>query len=102
MTSQLTPLIRAGLPPAWLQAGGVAVKDLRTPYGALSYSLQEHKHQVILRISADTGMPPGGFVLVWSGAQPPGATRINGQSALWRGSELSIHELPATVVVNAR
>ena len=29
----------AGIPPAWLDGGGVAVKGLRTPYGPLSYSL---------------------------------------------------------------
>jgi len=48
-------------------------------------------------------VPPGGFVLVWPGRQPPPpVARINGKEARWDGTELRIHELPAKVVVPAR
>ena len=35
-----TLVVAAGLAPEWLEGGGVRVKEMPTPYGALSYSLR--------------------------------------------------------------
>ena len=35
-------VLAAGLPPQWLEGEGVAVENLRTPYGRLSYAIQNH------------------------------------------------------------
>jgi hypothetical protein len=76
------------------------VKDLRTPYGVVSYSLVPAGRQLVLQVSGESRVPPGGFVLVWPGTgPPPSATWINGRPAQWDGRELSVRELPARVVM---
>jgi hypothetical protein len=88
-----------GIPPAWLNGRGIALRDLRTPYGKLSYTLRKDGRRTILRVDARSALPPGGFVLTSPGGKPPPA-KINGKTAQWRDGELRIDELPATVVVN--
>jgi len=93
-------VLAAGVPPEWLEATGVTVTGLRTPYGLLRYSLKREGERVILRVAGGSRVPPGGLVLVWPGKQPPSPdARVNGRVAQWRGSELTFHELPAEVVV---
>jgi hypothetical protein len=96
-----TLLLARGIPPAWLDGPGIAVHDLRTPYGLLSYRLRRDHARTILRIDRDSGLPPGGFVFVWSGATRTPAASINGKPVPLRSGELRINELPATVVIDA-
>jgi hypothetical protein len=93
-------VIGAGLPLAWLDGPGVAVRNLRTPYGPLSYSITRTGPRVILRLRARE-LPPGGFVLRWPGQEAPGPARINGRAAPWREAELSIHDVRATVILDS-
>jgi hypothetical protein len=93
-------VLASGVPAAWLDGPGVAVKELRTPYGRLSYSLKRDGPRVVLQVSGQAP-PPGGFAFVWPGTEAPrGETRVNGKSARWDGAELRFRELPATVVVD--
>jgi hypothetical protein len=93
-------VLAAGVPPGWLDGRGVAVRDLRTPYGRVSYSLRREEARVVLQVAGDAP-PPGGFVFAWPGAVPPsGDTRVNGRPARWDGAELRFHELPASVVID--
>jgi hypothetical protein len=93
-------VLAGGVPAEWLDGPGISVKDLRTPYGPLSYSLKKSAGRVVLQVAGGARVPPGGLVLVWPGRQPPPAgTRVNGKAAQWRGSELRFHELPARIVV---
>ena len=75
-------VLAAGVPPAWLEGPGVTVRDLRTPFGRVTYSLRRDGSRVVLQAAGDAA-PPGGFVFAWPGA------------------EARFHELPATVVVDA-
>ena len=75
-------VLGAGVPPEWLDAGGVAVKELRTPYGLLSYSLGREGGAVVLHVDG-SGVPPGGFVFV----------------SPWNGTEVRVETLPARVVI---
>jgi len=94
-------VLAAGVLPAWLDGHGVAVRNLRTPYGPLSYSLRRESGRVRLHIDGGIRLPPDGVFLVWPEGESPGVTRINGRSATWRnGKELDIRELPADVVIN--
>jgi hypothetical protein len=94
-------VLGAGLPPEWLDGGAVTVKDLRTPYGPLSYSLKREGAGVIWQVAAGLRVPPGGVVLIWPGRQPPSRDpRINGKAGRWQGTELRVDELPAKVVIN--
>jgi len=92
-------VLAAGLPPQWLEGEGVAIDNLRTPYGLLSYSLQSQGRRLVLKVAAGLRPPPGGLVLVWPGAQPPGLTSLNGEPVSWQGAELRIPRLPAEVIV---
>jgi hypothetical protein len=92
-------VLAAGVPPEWLEGSGVTVKDLRTPYGRVSYSLKNDGGRVVLQV-AGSHVPPGGFVFVWPGNEaPPRDVRVNGKPAQWRATELRIDELPARVVI---
>src|SRR5213593_3514331 len=92
-------VLAAGVPPEWLAEAGVTIRNLRTPYGLLSYSLKRQGTRVILRVAGGSRVPPGGLVLVWPGQQLPSPdTRVNGKVVQWRGSELLFHELPAEVI----
>jgi hypothetical protein len=94
-------VLGAGLPPEWLDAGGVTVKDLRTPYGLLSYTLKREGAGVVWQVAAGLQVPPGGVVLIWPGRERPSRdTRVNGQVVSWQGGELRVDELPAKVVIN--
>ncbi len=93
-------VLGAGLPQQWLEDEGVAVQNLRTPYGHLSYSLQRKGPRLILKVAAGLQPPPGGIVFVWPGEQPIGSTRLNGQPVSWHGAELRIYQVPAEVIVD--
>jgi len=94
-------VLAGGVPAEWLEGSGVAVKDLRTPYGLLRYSLKKKGGSVILHVAGGSRVPPGGLAFVWPGKRPPPPdARVNGKAAPWHGSELRFHELPAKVVVN--
>jgi hypothetical protein len=92
-------VLGAGIPPDWLGGSGIAVRDLRTPYGPLSYTVRNETAGVVWQLGATSPLPPGGLVLVWPGTQPPPETRVNGKPATWDGHELRVRELPARVVV---
>jgi len=92
-------VVAAGIPSDWLAGGGVSVANLRTTYGPLGYSLTERDGRVLFTLSPDTKVPPGGVVLTWPYAQPPGATRADGQVAQWSNGELKIERAGARVEV---
>src|SRR5712691_7022434 len=93
-------VLAAGLPVQWLEGKGVAVENLRTPYGRLSYTLHTQGRRLVLKVAAGLQPPPGGLVFVWPGEQPAGPTRLNGKPVRWQGTELRIHQLPAEVIVS--
>jgi hypothetical protein len=96
-------VLAAGVPASWLASPGILVKGLRTPYGEVGYSLRTERGNLVLRLAGGSRVPPGGFVLVWPGAQPPPRdTRLNGRAVAWQGQELRVRQLPATVVIGGR
>ncbi len=95
-------VLAAGIAPDWLDEGGVAVQNLRTPYGRLSYTLRRDGERVTLRLAPGSGMPPGGFVFAWPGDKPPRSATINGKPASFSGAELRIGAVPASVLIDGR
>jgi len=77
-------VLGGGIPRAWLDAGGVAIEGLRTPWGALSYTLRREEGAMVLSIPASSALPPGGLVV---------AAHLAG------GKERRIASLPARVVL---
>jgi hypothetical protein len=94
-------VLGAGLQPGWLDEGGVALRGLRTPYGALSYSVRRTGSKVVWTIEAGAN-PPGGLFLTWPLPQAPGATTLNGKPAQWKSGMLHVAALPGKVVVETR
>jgi len=96
-------VLARGVPESWIEGRGVAVRGLRTPYGKLSYTLRREKGDIlVLRVDAESNVPPGGFVLVAPDRNRPPAATVNGRRAHWRDGELRIALVPASVAIDAR
>jgi hypothetical protein len=77
-----TLVLGAGIPPAWVTAAeGVTVRNLRTEYGSLSYTVRRQGGGVRYVIEKGIRVPPGGIV------------------ASWQGREVVIRTLPADLVI---
>ena len=64
-------VLAAGVQPAWLAGTGIAVHDLRTPYGRLGYTLTAKGGNVTLTLTQPIH-PPGGLIL----SLPSGEVKI--------------------------
>ena len=95
-------VLAAGVPETWLDAAGVEVKGLATPYGPLSYSLRGEGDRILLTIGAIARVPPGGFVFARPARRPPGPALVNGEQVDWTGEELRVLTAPAEVVIPRR
>ncbi|MGO4549649.1 discoidin domain-containing protein [Lysobacter sp. 2RAF19] len=62
-------VIAAGIPAEWLKGEGIAIEGLRTPGGALSYSLREVGDKLVLDVAGGIQLPKGGLVLPWNGKE---------------------------------
>jgi hypothetical protein len=94
-------VLAAGVPREWLAAEGVAVKDVRTPYGRLAYSIRPKRQSLVLTIAGDA-RPDGGFVLPWPLAGEPGTVEIDGRAARFEKGELRIPAGARRVVLRRR
>jgi hypothetical protein len=67
-------VLAAGIDPRWLEGDGIAIDNLRTPWGSLSYSLKRGADgKPDLKITGDAH-PPRGFVLALGGEERPVGT----------------------------
>ncbi|HEY6353049.1 MAG TPA: hypothetical protein VIY30_01040, partial [Burkholderiaceae bacterium] len=89
-------VLAAGIPREWLLSG-VAVRGLRTRYGALSYRLQREGRTVHLTVDAGFSLPEGGLWFAWPGDDALPGANIDGHAASWSGRMLRIPSLPAQV-----
>lgn len=60
--SDRSMVIAAGVQPGWLEGEGIAIRDLRTPYGHFGYTLKAAGGKATLTITQSID-PPGGLVL---------------------------------------
>jgi hypothetical protein len=96
-----TLVLMAGVPKAWTEQEGFAVKNLRTPYGPLTYSLRVADDQVVLDV-AEIKMPNGGLAVAWPEGDQPSHQTIQRGQARWLGTELRITQLPFTIIFPRR
>jgi hypothetical protein len=90
-------VLAAGLPPSWLEGEGTGIAGLRTPWGALDYTLRREGARVHVAIREGIRMPPGGLVIAWPLEQPP---KLPKKSPLeWRDGELVVRRVPLDVVL---
>jgi hypothetical protein len=93
-------VLAAGVPSEWLAGEGVAVENLRTPDGKLSYGLRRDKDRVVLTIADGLTPPAGGLVFGWPYAGEPGSTRINERDrVVWKNHDARIQAVPGTLVI---
>jgi hypothetical protein len=93
-------VLAAGVPHDWLAGEGSGVRNLRTPYGELSYVLRRDGRRVVLTIEEGLRLPPGGLVFGWPSATPPEEAYLNGRPVRWEsGRELRIRRLPAVIEI---
>ena len=94
-------VLAAGIPADWLDEG-LAISDLRTPFGKLGYSLRREGGVLKLEVGEGLALPAGGLVLPWPYKTTPGKATINGKPAQWKDREIRILSLPASVEIEAR
>ena len=93
-------VVAAGVPVEWLRAPGVVVRNLRTPYGQLSYTLVQNGDAVTMRLEAGLRLPPGGVVVRPPLPWPLGAASLDGAPLRSiRDGEFVLRRLPATLVL---
>jgi hypothetical protein len=93
-------VLAAGVPVDWLPGNGIAIENLRTPYGNLSYALRLDGKRVVLKIAGGMNLREASLLFRWPYATDPGAATVNGKPATWdEGNELRIRTLPALVIM---
>jgi hypothetical protein len=91
-------VIGAGVPFEWTEQEGVRVRDLRTPYGALSYTMRASGDSVDVMLAAGPRVPVGGFVVIPPARRPFRAVRVDGKEApLTSEGGVVVRRLPARV-----
>ena len=98
-------VLASGIPAVWLDEGApVAVHDLRTAYGTLSFSVAKDAAggSIRVRIGAETAIPPGGFLV-----RPPlpagrCEARVDGVEAACSNGEVRVRAAPAEIVFRTR
>ncbi|HEX7817622.1 discoidin domain-containing protein [Dyella sp.] len=87
-------VLAAGMQADWLKGGGAGVDRLRTPYGLLTYRLQQQDGALELHIDKRIDIPPGGFVLPWPYAgKAHGDVLVNGKRTVWKNNQVVLRAL---------
>ena len=89
-------VLGAGLSEEWI-ASGVAVKNLSTAQGLLSYALTPSGTGILLQLAGGLLPLPGGVRFAWPLAGPLPQARHDGAELPWSGRELVLPRGPATV-----
>jgi hypothetical protein len=99
--ADLSLVVAAGIPAAWLDAGDVAVSGLPTWYGRLDLRLRRGPGEaLLLSLSGGLRLPPGGIRFAPPGGGAIREARVNGCATPdFNATEVTITLLPAEVVV---
>ncbi|WP_425476932.1 discoidin domain-containing protein [Thermomonas aquatica] len=92
-------VVATGIPADWLQGEGVAIEGLRTPQGALAYTLKAEGD--VLRFDAPAGLrlPKGGLALSLPKPWATGNASSAGRAMPLHDGELRITTLPARIEI---
>ena len=89
-------VLGAGVDPAWLQGQGVALRELHTPRGPLSYRARRVGATTTVDSAGGMRPPAGGLVIALPGSAAPARASIDGKPlACVPPSGLVVHRLPA-------
>ncbi|CAN7478858.1 discoidin domain-containing protein [Pseudorhodoferax sp. LjRoot39] len=91
-------VLGAGVAPAWLQGRGLALRNLHTPHGPLSYRARRVGATTTVHLAGGMRPPAGGLVIALPGSRAPARASIDGQPlACLPAAGLVVHQLPARV-----
>ncbi len=94
-------VIGAGVPEQWLEdSTGVAVQNLPTKYGEVSYSMNMVSNRVVVHLSGTLNMPPGNIVVMSPRTLPVKSVLIDGKaSRAFTAGAVIVKRLPATIEI---
>ncbi len=96
-------VLGAGITSDWLDAGRVAVRNLRTPYGLLAYEVARHGKRIVFDIGGKSGKPPGGWIIALPPLDPVSTRQrifLNGKAIQRTAGEIHVRSAPARVIVD--
>jgi hypothetical protein len=100
--SERSLVLAAGVPMEWLRGKGLSIRDLRTPYGQLSWTARIGADAAIdIRVSGLRSIPRGGVILRGPWARTARVT-IDDRVAEVSADAISLTRLPAHVRVEPR
>src|SRR5262249_12270253 len=91
-------VLASGIDQNWLVPPGVAVKNLSSWWGPLSYTLRREGNRVIGRIESGIRVPAGGIRFAAPAADSLKRATVDGAVAPVTRGSLSIRRLPADIV----
>lgn len=91
-------IVGAGIDAAWLDGPGVAVHDLSTWYGPLSYTMKRDGTRVRLELAAGLREPPGGVRVMAPALTGLKGVTVNGKAATVENGAVKLGAVAATVV----
>jgi hypothetical protein len=95
-----TLVVAAGVLPEWLDAGDtLRVRELRTPYGTLTYELHRSGSQVELRFTGQLNQPPGGIDVISPLDLPLRSAVADGRPVPVHSAGVLLDEWPSTLVL---
>jgi hypothetical protein len=92
-----TVVLMAGVPAEWVRKEGFAVKNLRTPYGPLSYSVKVEAGKRTIEIGPLAKFPLGGIAIAWPPGEPTGKQAMEQGTGRWINGELRVQSVPFRV-----
>jgi hypothetical protein len=95
-------VVGAGVPASWLRSeGGVSVRGLRTPYGALDLTMISRGEAVEVRIEGNLQVPAGGILIDPPLAGPVREVEMNGRHfEPGAAGEVLVREVPAVIILH--
>jgi len=92
-------VVGAGIADAWLDDSvGVAVQELPTYYGPVSYTMKRQGNTVLVTLDGDVRMPPGKIVLKSPLSKRIRSAKVGKNAAkVSRANEVMVGKLPATI-----
>jgi len=91
-------IVGAGVKREWLKGSGVRVRNLETPFGALSFSAVERSGSIVLSLAGGAA-PPGGFFFPTAFLGGEFSVTINGQPAIIQSGAVHVDAAPAEIVL---
>jgi len=92
-------VVVAGIADAWLDDSvGVAVQELPTYYGPVSYTMKRQGNTVLVTLDGNVRMPPGKIVLKSPLSKRIRSAKVGKNAAkVSRANEVMVGKLPATI-----